>query len=117
MIGTSILKELRRPLPIIHRKSVFSCCKAEFAFSPSGFSFMSIHNSQDSSLSGSEERGGGGGWSYRNSKYQNTDDFFRKDRFTVRFFAKYQYRNTISYFTVSLPRLARSTPTESYLNK
>ena len=57
MIGTSILKELRRPLPVIHRKSVLTCCKAEFAFFRSSFSFMSIRNSQDSSLSGS---GGGG---------------------------------------------------------
>ena len=60
---------------------------------------------------------GGWGWSCANSKYQNTDDFFRKYCFTVRFFAKYRYRNTFSYFIVSLPRLARSSPPKSYQNK
>ena len=40
-----------------------------------------------------------------------------KYRFTVRFFTKYRYRNSFSYFIVSLPRLAQSTPTKSYQNK
>ena len=61
--------------------------------------------------------GEGGGGAYGNSKYQNTDDFFRKYRYTVRFFSKYWYQNTFSYFIISLPRLARSTPTKSYQNK
>ena len=31
---------------------------------------------------------------YENLKYRNTNDFFQKYHFTIRFFAKYQYRNT-----------------------
>ena len=61
-------------------------------------------------------RGGGGGRTgTRNSEIPTI--FFRKYRFTVRFFSKYQYWNTFSYFIVSLPRLAWSTPTKSYQNK
>ena len=62
-----------------------------------------------------DQRGGGG--SHENSKYRNTDDFFQKYHFTVRRFAKYGYRNTFSYFILSLPRLLRITPTKSYQNK
>ena len=32
MRGTSVMKESRCTSPIIHRKSVLTCCKAEFAF-------------------------------------------------------------------------------------
>ena len=39
MIGTSVMKESRCTSPIIHRKSVLTCCKAEFAFL---FCFFSI---------------------------------------------------------------------------
>ena len=39
MIGTSVMKNSRRSFPIIHRNSVLTCCKAEFTFSLSGFSF------------------------------------------------------------------------------
>ena len=41
-------KALRRSSPIILRKSVLRCCKVEFAFFLSGFSFTNIHDSQDS---------------------------------------------------------------------
>ena len=39
MIGTSVMKESRRSSSIIHRKTVLTCCKAEFTFFLSGFSF------------------------------------------------------------------------------
>ena len=44
------MKVLRHSSPIIIRKSVLTCCKAEFAsfFFLSGFSFTNIHNSHDS---------------------------------------------------------------------
>ena len=51
MIGTSVMKELRRSSPIIFRKSFLKCCKADFAFLIfflSGFFFTNIHDSQDS---------------------------------------------------------------------
>ena len=60
---------------------------------------------------------GEGGGVYENLKYRNTNDFFQKYHFTMRIFAKYQYRNTFWYFIVSLPRLAQSNPTKSYHNK
>ena len=41
-------KALRRSSPTILRKSVLRCCKIEFAFFLSGFSFTNIHDSQDS---------------------------------------------------------------------
>ena len=39
---SSVMKESRRSSPIIHRKSVLTCCKAEFIFFLSGFSFSRI---------------------------------------------------------------------------
>ena len=35
----SVVKESWRSSPIMHQKSVLTCCKAEFTFFPSGFSF------------------------------------------------------------------------------
>ena len=48
MIGTYIMKQLRRSSPIVLQKSVLTSCKAEFAFFLSEFSFTNIHNSQNS---------------------------------------------------------------------
>ena len=40
-------KALRRSSPITLQKSALRCCKAEFAFLLSGFSFTNIYNSQE----------------------------------------------------------------------
>ena len=41
-------KAIRYSSPIILRKSILRCCKVEFAFLLSGFSFTNIHDSQNS---------------------------------------------------------------------
>ena len=54
MIGTSVIKELRRSSLIILRKFLLTRCKAKFAFfvSLSGFSSTNIHNLQDTRCKG-----------------------------------------------------------------